>query len=201
LKFKVSPAVLIPRPETEELVEWIYSDWKNSETDIRILDIGTGSGCIAITLKSLLGKKSTVVAIDISAEALLIAKENAKQLKQEVEFREHDFLEEGFRGLGRFDLIVSNPPYVDRNGPATILERLRFEPTMALFPKGPDVNIFYKKIASEGHEIVEKEGACYTELNEFNAGEIEEVFFGVGWNWSEIRNDLQGLPRMLKASK
>ena len=201
LKFNVTPAVLIPRPETEELVEWIYTEWKNTETEIRILDIGTGSGCIAITLKSLLGKKANVIGIDISNDALQMAMNNAKHLNQEVEFRLHDFLEEGFRGLGEFDIIVSNPPYVDTKANTSILEKLRFEPSVALFPQGPDVNIFYKKIAAEGMEALKKEGACYVELNEFNAREIKEIFLRSGWKESKVQNDLQGLPRMLKAIK
>jgi len=201
LKFKVTPAVLIPRPETEEIVEWIYTDWMNTETDIRILDIGTGSGCIAIALKSLLGKKAKVTGIDISSDALLIATDNARQLKHEVEFILHDFLKDGFRDLGQFDIIVSNPPYVDIKADVSILEKLKFEPAVALFPKGPDVNIFYKKIAVEAGEVLKGDNACYAELNEFNAREIEDIFLSAGWKGVEVRNDLQGLPRMLKATK
>jgi release factor glutamine methyltransferase len=201
LKFSVTPAVLIPRPETEELVEWIYTDWKNTEREIRILDIGTGSGCIAIALKSLLGKKAQVTGIDISTDALHIAIGNAKHLKQEVEFREHDFLEKGFQGLGEFDIIVSNPPYVDTKADSSILEKLQFEPAIALFPKGTDVNVFYKKIAGEGREALKKVGACYVELNEFNASEIQEIFIRSGWNEAKVQNDLQGLSRMLKTIK
>jgi release factor glutamine methyltransferase len=198
LKFKVTPAVLIPRPETEELVEWIYTDWKNTERQINILDIGTGSGCIAITLKSLLGQKASVLGIDISADALLIANENARVLKQDVEFRLQDFLEAGFNDLGQFDIIVSNPPYVDTKAPTAILEKLNFEPAIALFPMGADVNIFYKKMATEGKGSLQAGGACYAELNEFNALEIEKIFQRLDWKETMLRNDLQGSPRMIK---
>jgi len=199
LKFKVTPAVLIPRPETEELVEWIYLDWKHTERNLRILDIGTGSGCIAITLKSLFRDKASLMAIDISTEALTIAVENARRLSQEVRFKEHDFLNEAFEALGQFDIIVSNPPYVDQNTSASILDALKHEPVIALFPKGEDVNIFYKKIAKEGKGIVQPGGAIYVEINEFNAQEIKEIFNHELWKEIDIRDDLQGSPRMLKA--
>jgi release factor glutamine methyltransferase len=201
MKFKVSPAVLIPRPETEELVEWIYEDWKNSSKPLRILDIGTGSGCIAITLKSLLQDQAEIVAIDISEEALQIAKANEIALHQEVEFIQHDFLEKGFDGLGGFDIIVSNPPYISQvHTTQEVLSNLKFEPESALFPKGNDANIFYRKIAAEGKSALQATGACYVELNEFNAEEIKSIFEKAGWGKVEIRMDLQGKPRMLKAS-
>ena len=93
LKFNVSPAVLIPRPETEELVDWVFQDWKEKKPLVRILDIGTGSGCIPITLKSLMNDRAEVVSVDVSSAALNIAKENAVRLKQQVDLVEHDFFE------------------------------------------------------------------------------------------------------------
>jgi release factor glutamine methyltransferase len=199
LKFKVTPAVLIPRPETEELVEWIYLDWKQTERNLRILDIGTGSGCIAITLKSLFRDKASLMAIDISADALAIAVENARRLSQEIRFKEHDFLKEGFENLGQYDIIVSNPPYVDQNTSTSLLDSLKHEPVIALYPKGEDVNIFYRKIAKEGKAIVQPGGASYVELNEFNSVEIKEIFHQERWKAIEVRDDLQGTPRMLRA--
>jgi release factor glutamine methyltransferase len=200
LKFLVTPAVLIPRPETEELVEWIFLDWKLSTRKLRILDIGTGSGCIAITLKSLLADKATVVAIDISSDALVVARENGQRLSQDIEWKEHDFLEQGFQGLGQFDIMVSNPPYVAKNAPDAMLKPLRYEPAIALFPAGEDVNIFYKRIAEEGKAALCPGGACYVELNEFNNQEIKDLFRGQQWKAIEVKNDLQDLPRMLKAN-
>ena len=97
MKFNVSPAVLIPRPETEELVDWVFQDWKEKKPLVRILDIGTGSGCIPITIKSLMNDRAEVVSIDVSSAALNIAKENAVRLKQQVDLAEHDFLKKGFR--------------------------------------------------------------------------------------------------------
>lgn len=199
LKLKVTPDVLIPRPETEELVEWIFEDWKKYDHPIRILDIGTGSGCIGITLNYLLGEKASVLGIDISASALKIAEENAQGLSQEIDFRLHDFLKYGFEGLGQFDVIVSNPPYVSNDAPNEIREALKFEPSSALYPPGEDVNVFYRKMAKDGSEHLQLPGACYVELNEFNHEEIRKIFSDNSWTEIEIKKDLQGLPRMLKA--
>lgn len=201
LKFKVTPDVLIPRPETEELVEWVFNDWKNVEAHIRILDIGSGSGCIPITLKNLLGDKITVIGIDISEAALNVAEENARLLNEKVDFQLHDFLKNGFENLGQFDVIVSNPPYVSPEAGEKIREALKFEPALALYPEGIDVNIFYRKIAERGRESLNEGGKSYMELNEFNAAEIQRIFEGERWKDIEIRNDLQGLPRMLRVSK
>ena len=197
LKMMVTPAVLIPRPETEELVEWVFNEWKNATHPIRILDIGTGSGCIAITLKNLLQEKATVLAIDVSSEALSIAKKNAGTLSQEVEFRQHDFLKSGFNGLGKFDVIVSNPPYVSSTVEQGLRDSLKFEPRLALYPEGDDVNIFYKKLSALGKNQLEEGGACFVELNEFNSVAIRGIFEREHWTVVETRKDLQGADRML----
>ena len=199
LKLNVSPAVLIPRPETEELVEWVYNEYKNAVHQVRILDIGTGSGCIAIALKHLLTEKATVLAIDVSSEALSIAKENAIALFQEIEFRNHDFLKSGFEGLGNFDVIVSNPPYVSSGVDQALRDSLKFEPSLALYPDGDDINIFYEKISVLGKSHLHEGGACFVELNEFNSAIIQETFAREGWTGIEIRKDLQGVDRMLMA--
>ncbi|HEX5111289.1 MAG TPA: peptide chain release factor N(5)-glutamine methyltransferase [Saprospiraceae bacterium] len=199
LKMYVTPAVLIPRPETEELVEWVFNEYKNAARPVRILDIGTGSGCIAITLKHLLKEKAEVLAIDVSAEALSVAKKNADTLSKEVEFRHHDFLKSGFEELGNFDVIVSNPPYVSSEADPGLREALKFEPNQALYPEGNDVNVFYKKIAALGKEHLYEGGASFVELNEFNSAAIMEIFMGEGWPDVEIRHDLQGVDRMLMA--
>jgi len=127
-----------------------------------------------------------------------VAKKNAAMLNQEVLFLRHDFLEERFEGLGTFDIIVSNPPYVAKDAPAAILQALTFEPAMALFPVGEDVTVFYKRIAEEGKDALVPNGAAYLELNEFNAQIIKEIFLQQYWKEVQLKDDLQGQPRMLK---
>lgn len=199
--FLVNQHVLIPRPETEELVDWILRDVKKQLNRlIRILDVGTGSGCIAITLKKELGENCEVVAIDISTQALSVAQQNSLILEAEVEFLEMDFLQtDGDFGMP-FDIIVSNPPYVGRNLiSAEMQAMLRYEPPIALYPEGQDVDIFYRRISSLRGKLLSPEGSCYIELNEFRKEQIHTLFESNRWKNLEIRNDLQGFPRMLKA--
>lgn len=202
-KFKVNNDVLIPRPETEELVEWIIGDFKNNTgRTLRILDIGTGSGCIAIVLKNYFGARAEVMAMDISGRALQVAKFNALNLGADVHFLQQDFLERGFEGLGVFDIIVSNPPYISRAlSGDSILSGLKYEPGLALYPVGHDPDVFYKKISREAGDYLEAGGACYLELNEFRAETIEHYFLIDQWNGVEVRIDMQGLPRMIRAVK
>ena len=192
--------VLIPRPETEELVEWVLSHCKSSPKGrLRILDIGTGSGCIAIVLKKRLGDRADVVAIDISPEALEVARVNSHQLEAPVDFVLRDFLLEGLGGLGRFDIIVSNPPYVSKAlAGEGIVQGLKYEPDAALYPVGEDPDIFYRKISAEGRDGLFERGICFLEINEFRAREIEGYFKANRWDGVETRIDLQGVPRMLK---
>jgi len=201
LKMRVTPEVLIPRPETEELVEWVFNENKNAAQQVRVLDIGTGSGCIAITLKHLLQDKVEVIAIDVSAEALRVARNNADSLSRQVEFRHHDILKSGFEGLGNFDVIVSNPPYVSPGFDQRLRDSLKFEPSLALYPEGSDPNIFYKRIAAFGQSHLGEGGACFVELNEFNAEAIRGIFAREHWTGIEIRKDLQGADRMLVARR
>ena len=203
LRFHVNPDVLIPRPETEELVEWILADQKNKRREpIRILDIGTGSGCIAITLKKHLGHETEVMGIDISEGALNISRMNSEQLGVEVEFRNIDFLSEKLEDIGLFDIIVSNPPYVSKEiAGHEIIHKLKYEPELALYPKGVDPDIFYKKFSNLGKGILKEDATCYFELNEFRAKEIEDYFQAEGWVNTEVRIDLQGMPRMLKVTR
>ncbi|HEY3386931.1 MAG TPA: peptide chain release factor N(5)-glutamine methyltransferase [Saprospiraceae bacterium] len=203
LKFHVNPDVLIPRPETEEIVEWILSDLKNSTSKgVRILDIGTGSGCIAITLKKHLGQEADVMAIDVSEGALNVSKMNSEQIGVDVDFRNMDFLSGKLDSLGLFDIIVSNPPYVSKDiAGDDIIHRLKYEPELALYPSGSDPDIFYKKFSSLGNRILKDGGSCYFELNEFRAKEIEAYFNKKGWGGTEVRIDLQGMPRMLKTTR
>ncbi len=203
LKFKVNQNVLIPRPETEELVEWILSDVKLLRASkLHILDIGTGSGCIALVLKKHLGDRAIITAMDISAGALEVAMENCRSLNMEINFCHRDFLMEGLDGLGHFDIIVSNPPYISKEiAGEQIIHQLKYEPNQALFPVGSDPDIFYKKISEVGGDALNENGTCYVELNEFRAQDIEDCFKKEPWGKREMRIDLQGMPRMLKTVK
>ena len=200
IKLKVTPDVLIPRPETEELVEWILSDIKNSsKKQLRILDIGTGSGCIAIALKKHLKSEVELFAIDISENALEIAKENAMMSEVEIKLFRKDYLHDDLSDLDKFDIIVSNPPYISKSlAGESLVNQLKHEPSLALYPVGDDPDIFYRRIAEQGLLILVPGGTCYVEMNEFRADLIPSYFEQFGWVGVETRKDLQGAPRMLK---
>ena len=150
MKFKVNKNVLIPRPETEELVDWIVKENQNLKFKIEnILDVGTGSGCIPITLKKKL-PGAQISALDVCSEALFIATENAVEFNAEVDFILFDFLdEEKWKELGQYDIIVSNPPYVKQNEINAMHNRVKeFEPNLALFVRDNDPFLFYKNFQS-----------------------------------------------------
>ena len=199
LKFYVDKNVLIPRPETEELVEWIISDCKFPIDTLSILDIGSGSGCIPIALKKRLGK-AEVWSCDISPEALRVANQNATTLGINVKFIELDFLNETKREkLPSFDIIVSNPPYIPVKDKDTMrLNVLNHEPATALFVPDNDDLVFYKAIASFGKNHLTENGVIYTEINE-SLGEATSAMFQTNGCKTEIRKDMQGKERMLKA--
>jgi release factor glutamine methyltransferase len=203
MKLKVSPDVLIPRPETEELVQWVLEDIKkNSLNRIRILDIGTGSGCIPIAIKKQLADKVEMTAIDISEPALTIAIENARTNNAAIQFVNRNFLIEELHDLGNFDIIISNPPYISlQSNEAERSQLLRFEPASALYATGDDPDIFYKKIASAGKKYLLPAGKCYVEMNEFRTDQIRSCFQDEGWTFIEMRKDMQGVSRLLKAEK
>lgn len=197
-KFLVDENVLIPRPETEELVEWILHDFKNSAPVI--LDIGTGSGCIAISLASELAG-APVYAADISMEALDLASQNGLLNKTHVNFFSMDILGNRFPEFRPFDVIVSNPPYVtikqkDRMEPNV----LNFEPALALFVPDEDPLLFYKAIGIFAHSFLNPEGFLYFEINEDLSGETSDALQSLGFN-TELKKDIHGKYRMLKASK
>ena len=199
LKLKVNKDVLIPRPETEELVHLILSEKLPLES--RLLDIGTGSGCIAIALKK---KRNDflVQALDVSTEALRVGKINAEKNEVKVKFLQVDFLNElAWENFGLFDVIVSNPPYISRGEQAEMsTSALSFEPKMALFPASEDVLIFYRKIAEFAREHLAEGGKIYLECNEFNASEVLAIFKKKGYDKVDLRKDLQGKDRMLVVS-
>ena len=200
--FHVEPGVLIPRPETEELCRWIIPCQSNAD----ILDIGTGSGCIAITL-ALEMPEAKVTAWDISDEALRIASANAKALGANVTFQKHDALNiSPFSFLlppsSNYNLIVSNPPYVcDKEKAAMEQNVLNYEPHLALFVPDDDPLLFYRAIASYAITALKPEGQLFFELNPVYAHETEELLAGMGFQHTERRQDQFGKQRFLKAMK
>ncbi len=201
LKLNVNPTVLIPRPETEELVDIIIHENKE-RTGLRILDIGTGSGCIALSLAAhLIG--STVTAIDISREALTLAIENATFNKiKNVEFLEIDFLEENYFVEKEFDMIVSNPPYIALTEKSTLEKHVAdFEPEIALFVPDHDPLVFYKGIAAMAKDHLKPKGMVYVEINEMFAKETLKIFTSDSFSSVILKTDLFGKNRFIKAEK
>lgn len=198
-KFLVNKNVLIPRPETEELVEWILLDHKSKKANIKILDIGTGSGCIPISLKKEI-KNSEVHSFDISSEALLLAQRNAKLNNAEIAFRKADILETETLH-DHFDIIVSNPPYV-RELEKKDMHRnvLNHEPKLALFVKDENALIFYKKIAELAVKSLNEYGVLYFEINQYLAEETKSLVEELGFK-AQLKKDIFGNYRMLKATK
>ncbi len=201
-RFKVNPEVLIPRQETEELVAWAISILKTQTDHPRVLDIGTGSGIIAVTL----AKKcpnAEVWAIDVSAGALALAAENARTLGAHIHFEKNDILDTAsWSQLPDFDCIVSNPPYIPRQETTLIPEHvLLHEPHLALFVDDADPLIFYRKIGLFALEKLRPHGALLFECNEFNAGDVGELLDRMGFTGIELRTDLHGADRMVYAVK
>ncbi len=196
-KFLVNEHVLIPRPETEELVDLIINENKN--TSLNILDIGTGSGCIAISLKKKI-PLANVTAIDISAFALQVAHQNAENLHQTINLKQLDFLnEESWIELEKIDIIVSNPPYIKELEHKTMQQNvLAFEPHVALFVPDDDALIFYKKIAAFAKNHLRDDGRIYVEINEALGKETAEVFANKGFQ-TKIIIDMQEKNRFIKA--
>jgi len=200
LDFEVNPDVLIPRPETEELVEWIISDTKKKKntSELKILDIGTGSGCIAIALAKNLPNAS-VFAIDISEMALAIAQKNALSNAVNVRFFQKDILETN--DLEQyFDIIVSNPPYVRQLEKQEIKKNvLDFEPHLALFVADNDALLFYRKIAALAKINLIQNGALYFEINQYLGSEMKSLLNDFDFREIELRQDFYGNDRMTRA--
>ncbi|HEY6505327.1 MAG TPA: peptide chain release factor N(5)-glutamine methyltransferase, partial [Chitinophagaceae bacterium] len=199
LKFYVDKNVLIPRPETEELVEWVISNCKFPVDTLSILDIGSGSGCIPIFLKRKL-RKAEVWSCDVSEAALRIAEKNAATLGADVNFLLLDFLDKEKRNkLPSFDIIISNPPYIPEKGKQQMqLNVLSYEPHTALFVPDNDALIFYKAIAEFGKDHLTPAGTIYTEIHEDQGKAVSTLFESYGYS-AELKKDMQEKERMLKA--
>ncbi len=195
MKLKLSPEVLIPRPETEELVKLVLD--RNTNRRPRILDIGTGSGCIALALKYHL-KEAQVSGVDVSEMALEIAKENAKLNQLEVEYFYADILRwEDFK-WGHYDIIVSNPPYVRESEKIQMQKNvIAYEPHNALFVSDNDPLIFYRKIITFAIKYLSKNGSLFFEINENLGKEMYELFNALGFRKIEVLNDINGKKRMI----
>lgn len=196
LVFQVGPAVLIPRQETEELVAWVLDSARAG----RLLDIGTGSGCIPVSIK----KKRPdwgVHALDISPEALETARANARSNHADVHFHHLDILDEkAWEALPSFDTVVSNPPYIlEEERPHMPKNVLDFEPHLALFTGNDDAQRFIKKIADFSRLHLVPGGCLFLETNEFHAAESKRVLEERGFESVEIRQDLNGKDRMIRA--
>ena len=208
MRFRVDERVLIPRPETEELVEWIVQKWKiesenskvGEEPAADVLDIGTGSGCIAIALKKRI-PDAVVIAIDKSTGALQLARENAAALDADLHVHEIDILDDfQTASLPRVQVIVSNPPYVPRSAGAHMRPNVhRYEPHLALFVSDEDPLLFYRVIAVRGLQILAPGGMLFFEIHAGAGQAVAELLQQLGYTGVERKEDLSGLERMVAA--
>lgn len=198
--YNVSPAVLIPRPETEELVYAIVLYIKEKGLSPKVLDIGSGSGCIPITLDKEV-ESALITSIDISNEALEVARSNNTKLKAKVKFELINFLDEdSWESLENYDIIVSNPPYIPEKERSLMSSNvLDHEPGLALFVSNEDPLIFYRKIYEYALRYLNEGGAVFLECNEYNATEVVKMY-QKSYD-CELIKDMQGKERILKAIK
>jgi release factor glutamine methyltransferase len=210
LKFKVNNSVLIPRPETEELAEWILDTVDKTQNSIvktqnAILDIGTGSGCIPVTLK-VKNPNLEVTAVDVSESALITASRNAYRHNALIDFKRIDILNETeWAQLSDFQIIVSNPPYIPHSEKVLMHDNvLQHEPHLALFVENDNALIFYEKIADFALKHLKKGldtegGYLFFECNEFNALEVVEMLKSKGFQDIILKTDMSGKDRMIRA--
>ncbi len=204
MNFYVDESVLIPRPETEELVEWIINEinirYSIINDQYSMLDVGTGSGCIPVVVKTKL-PLLTVHAVDISANALQVAAKNAAQQNTVIIFHELDILDKDcWQQLPQFDIIVSNPPYIAQREATDMHNHvLQYEPHLALFVPDKQPLLFYEKITLFGLQHLKEGGRLYFEINEVYGKEINELLAANGYTNIELRKDMQGKDRMIRA--
>jgi release factor glutamine methyltransferase len=199
LRFLVNRHTLIPRPETEELVDWVIKE--NANSDTTILEIGTGSGCIPISLKKHL-TAAQVTSYDISLEALEVARKNALLNTVVVDFQQVDILSAAIDEAAQWDIIVSNPPYIAQKEFDSMDKNVTdYEPHLALFVGDDNPLVFYRKIAEIGLRHLAKEGIIYVEINQYLSEQTVELFQSAGYQQVDLRKDINGNYRMIKASK
>ncbi|OYU84155.1 MAG: protein-(glutamine-N5) methyltransferase, release factor-specific [Flavobacterium sp. BFFFF2] len=198
-RFEVNPSVLIPRPETEELVDWVLQNTANTNS-LRIADLGCGSGCIGLSLAKAL-PLSQVELWDVSTAALATAQKNADLLQVKVQCKHVDLLLEQKADI-KFDVIVSNPPYVRMTEKASMQANvLDFEPHLALFVTNEDPLIFYRKIAILAMESLVHQGQLFFEINQYLGPETSQLMAEIGFEMVELRKDIFGNNRMIRAVK
>lgn len=198
MDFIVNRNVLIPRPETEELVDMIVS--QNRRPDLDVLDIATGSGCIAIALARNL-PFSKVTALDISEKALETARLNAQRLKAKIDFIHADIFTHTFPN-DSFDIIASNPPYVDEKEKAAMNANvLRYEPASALFVPDDDPLVFYRRIATVAHAALRAGGSLYLEINPLHSDDMQRLLSDTGFRNVQTHLDIHGKKRIMSCSK
>ena len=200
-EFYVNDSVLIPRPESEELVKWVLDDINEYKiTSPHLMDIGTGSGCIAISLAKA-NREIKLTAIDLSKEALIVAKKNASKHKVKIDFVQEDI--QSLSHLNRtFDIIVSNPPYIHPDEKKDILPNvLNHEPHMAFFTPNNDPIYFYRLIINFASKVLKSLGGLYLEINPKFLELLKSNFSSRNFSEVEVRNDIFGKPRMLKVIK
>ncbi len=221
LEFQVNEHVLIPRPETEELVQWILDDVNDQISEVRdqksgeekgensnlrpspltILDIGTGSGCIAIALAKQLSN-AKVYALDVSKDALKVAQGNAKNNQVDIEFLHESILDPGLNIELQFDIVVSNPPYVRDLEKLEIHKNVKdYEPNLALFVPDDDALVFYRAIAQFSKRHLSRKGSLYLEINQYLGEETKRVLKAHNFSEIELRKDIFGNDRMLKGKR
>ena len=206
MELLVEPGVLIPRPETEELVRWVVADCEqlgvNKEGQkLKALDVGTGSGCIAVALAKMV-EGAEVEAWDVSEVALCVARRNAEKQGVTVAFERVDVLETGNGDTKAFDIIASNPPYICEEEAAEMEKNvLEHEPRLALFVPDNDPLLFYKKIAQMGTRMLNEGGKLYFEVNRRFGSGVVDMLRGMGYQEVELRKDMFGNDRMVKAIK
>lgn len=203
MKLSINENALIPRPETEELVDWVLADCKEKKLqEIDILDIGTGSGCIPIAIKKNL-PSANISALDLSAGAISLAKENARLQNTNVKFTQLDFLKKsGWSKLENYDLVISNPPYIPLSEKDSLDKNITdHEPHLALFVPDNDPFIFYKKIAEFAQGHLKTGGAVFLEMHQAYAAGVKNIFEENNFSEIVMKKDFYGNDRMLLARK